>query len=218
MQEIEVIIFIMEIIGTIAFASSGAILAIKKNMDLFGVNVMALITAVGGGGIRDLIIGNIPPMMFRNSIYAIVALVAANVIFIVLYLCQNRETSEKFAVLYDDVMLWSDAAGLAVFTITGINTGIQQGFKENGFLLVVLGVITGVGGGIIRDIMANEKPYILVKHFYACASVCGAVTFVLIYGKIKFSLVALLSFSVTMLLRIFAIKYRWNLPRIGSKK
>lgn len=217
MQEIEFIIFALELIGTIAFASSGAILAIKKNMDLFGVNVMALITAVGGGGIRDIIIGNLPPMMFRNSIYVMVALLTANVIFVVLYMYQNRETSETFAVLYDDVMLWSDAAGLAVFTITGINTGIQEGFKDNGFLLVVLGVLTGVGGGIIRDIMANEKPYVLVKHFYACASVCGAITFVLLYDKMKFSLVVLLSFGVTMLLRILAIKFRWNLPRIRNK-
>lgn len=217
MQEIEFIIFALELIGTIAFASSGAILAIKKNMDLFGVNVMALITAVGGGGIRDIIIGNLPPMMFRNSIYVMVALLTANVIFVVLYMYQNRETSETFAVLYDDVMLWSDAAGLAVFTITGINTGIQEGFKDNGFLLVVLGVLTGVGGGIIRDIMANEKPYVLVKHFYACASVCGAITFVLLYDKMKFSLVVLLSFGVTMLLRILVIKFRWNLPRIRNK-
>ena len=214
--DIEIIILIMELIGTIAFASSGAILAIKKNMDLFGVNVMALITAVGGGGIRDIIIGNLPPMMFRDSIYVMVALFTANVIFLVLYIYQNRESSEKCAALYDNVMLWSDAAGLAVFTITGINTGIQQGFRENGFLLVVLGVLTGVGGGIIRDIMANEKPYVLVKHFYACASVCGAVTFVLLYGKMKFSIVTLLSFSVTMLLRILAFKYRWNLPRIRN--
>ena len=218
MQEIKNIIFVLELIGTVAFASSGAILAIKKNMDLFGVNVMALITAVGGGIIRDVLIGRFPPTIFSNSIYVILALAIANVIFLVLYLWQNKDTMKKFAIFYDDVLLWSDAAGLAVFTITGVNTGIQEGFQDNTLLLVVIGVITGVGGGIMRDIMANEKPYVLVKHFYACASVCGAITIVFLYGKMKFSVVALLSFSVTMLLRIFAIKFRWNLPKIENKE
>lgn len=218
MYDIDILIHVLELIGTIAFASSGAFMAIKKNMDLFGVNIMALITAVGGGALRDIIIGNLPPMMFRNSIYSIVALLTANIIFLVLYLFRNRKVNEKFTVLYDDVMLYSDAAGLAVFTITGINTGIKEGFSDNGFLLIVMGVITGVGGGIIRDIMANEKPYVLVKHFYACASVSGALVFVLLYKKTEFSVAVSLSFIVTMLLRILAIKYRWNLPRINSKK
>ena len=149
----------MEIVGTIAFASSGAMLAMQKNMDLFGICVLGVVTSVGGGVIRDLILGYTPPNMFRMPVYTIVALVVSILLFVLLYMRQNL-LQGKIAVVYDKIMTFFDAIGLGIFTVVGVNTARSLGYDQN-FLLIFVGVITGVGGGLLRDVMAQEKPYIL---------------------------------------------------------
>lgn len=208
----ELIIFMMEIVGTIAFASSGAMLAMQKNMDLFGICVLGVVTSVGGGVIRDLILGYTPPNMFRMPVYTIVALVVSILLFALLYMRQNL-LQGKIAVVYDKIMTLFDAIGLGIFTVVGVNTARSLGYDQN-FLLVFVGVITGVGGGLLRDVMAQERPYILTKHIYACASIAGALVCVYSGSRIGNLVSMTAGAAVVIVVRLLAMHYRWNLPRI----
>lgn len=202
----------MEIVGTIAFASSGAMLAMQKNMDLFGICVLGVVTSVGGGVIRDLILGYTPPNMFRMPVYTIVALVVSILLFVLLYMRQNL-LQGKIAVVYDKIMTFFDAIGLGIFTVVGVNTARSLGYDQN-FLLIFVGVITGVGGGLLRDVMAQEKPYILTKHIYACASIAGALVCVYSGSRIGNLVSMTAGAAVVIVVRLLAMHYRWNLPRI----
>lgn len=205
-------IFVMELVGTVAFASSGTMLAVRKEMDLFGVCVLGVTTSVGGGLLRDLILGITPPNMFRKPVYTMVALGVSVLLFLFLYV-QHSRMPGRFAAVYDRIMAVFDAVGLGIFTAVGINTARRVGFEQV-FLLVFVGVITGVGGGLLRDMMAQEKPYILTKHVYACASIAGA--FVCVFFEPTFgSLPSMMGgAAVVLLIRLLAMHYRWNLPRI----
>lgn len=208
----ETIIFIMELIGTVAFASSGTMTALKQDMDIFGVNVLAVITSVGGGVIRDIIIGRTPPVMFQRPVYAVTAMITCNLLFFIFY-CNRRMLENHFMAAYEKLMLILDAIGLGIFTATGVSTGMGTEHNGNYFLIVFLGVITGVGGGILRDILAIQKPYILVKHVYACASILGAAACVLLwpFGDIP---AMWCGAAAVLLIRILAIVFRWNLPKL----
>lgn len=213
----EIIIFIMEMIGTVAFAASGAMVGAKRQMDIFGICVLGVITAVGGGIIRDVILGITPPSVFHNPIYALVATVVSCLVFMVLYL--NQELLEgKFPITYDKIMIMMDAIGLAIFTVVGVNIGIRQGYLKNTFLLVFLGTITGVGGGLLRDIMAGMPPYIFVRHIYACASIVGALICVWIYRVFGETEAMVVSSIVILIIRYLAAHYRLNLPRLELKE
>ena len=169
-----IITFFMEMAGTVAFAASGAMVGVERNMDIFGVSVLGVVTAVGGGMIRDIVLGIIPPNVFTNPVYALVATITSCVVFLAFY--WKRQLLEgHMRRTYDRVMLVMDSIGLGIFTVVGVNTGIRSGYMDNVFLLVFLGTITGVGGGLMRDMMAGVPPYIFVKHIYACASIVGAV-------------------------------------------
>lgn len=208
----DTIIFIMELIGTVAFASSGALTAFKQDMDIFGVNVLAIITAVGGGVIRDIVIGRIPPVMFQKPVYAIVAMITCNLLFLVFY-CNRRLLENHFIVTYEKLMLILDAIGLGIFTVTGVSTGMASEYHSNTFLMLFLGVITGVGGGVMRDILAIQKPYILVKHVYACASLAGAILCTLLWSIGSLPAMCIGAGAVVVI-RVLAMVFRWNLPRL----
>ena len=205
----ETFILILELIGTVAFAASGAMTGIKKNMDIFGVCILALTTAVGGGVIRDLILGNTPPATFRNPIYATVALAAA----LVLFFPRVRRLLMHNTVLFDKAMFWMDTAGLGIFTVVGIRTAYAHVPQATVFLLVFVGVITGVGGGLLRDIMAGDTPYIFVKHVYASASLVGALLCGLLWHYAGEMLSMLLGSGAIILIRCLSAHFRWNLPR-----
>ncbi len=166
------IIFAIEIIGTIAFASSGAMLGIRKNLDIFGVVVLGLCVAVGGGIVRDIILGLTPPSAFRDPSYALTALVTAVLLFGIVYWKQEILTS-RYMEIYETIMNYCDAAGLGIFTVLGVYTGYEQGYRGR-FFLIFLGMLTGIGGGVIRDVLADTMPFILRKHIYAVASLAGA--------------------------------------------
>lgn len=194
-------LFVFELIGTVAFAVSGALVAVKKKMDLLGVAVLGMTTAVGGGIFRDLILGVTPPMAFREPVYALTAIGVSLLIFIPGLRRKLRSDNRLLLVM--------DSLGLGVFTAVGVQAGMGEG---RFFLAVFVGTLTGVGGGVLRDIFAGEKPAIFVRHFYACASIIGAVLCALLWklGEIP----AMLSgASVTLVLRLLAAKYRWSLPR-----
>lgn len=205
---------IFDLVGTIAFAISGTYVGIHKDMDIFGVNVLSMTTACGGGLIRDVLIGNIPPNMFLNPFYVFTALIIANVIFVLEY--KNKRLPSVVAPVYEKLLFCFDTLGLAAFTVDGVTIGVEAGYGDRWFLLVFLGFMTGVGGGALRDILADQTPDIFVKHIYALAAIAGGLTMVILFGLFESEQVSMLGgFFIVLLLRIFARKYQWNLPRIN---
>ena len=204
------IIFAIELIGTIAFVSSGAMLGIRKNLDIFGVVVLGLCVAVGGGIVRDIILGLTPPSAFRDPSYALAALVTAVLLFGIVYWKQEILTS-RYMEIYETIMNYCDAAGLGIFTVLGVYTGYEQGYRGR-FFLIFLGMLTGIGGGVIRDVLADTMPFILRKHIYAVASLAGAFVCQRLIGQNLYLALAA-GPAVVLVIRILASHYRWNLPR-----
>lgn len=210
------IIFVMEMVGTVAFAASGAMMGISRRMDVFGVCVLGVITAVGGGMMRDVILGNVPGAL-TEPVYVAAAVATALLIFAVLYFKRDMMQG-RFGLLYDRMMLVMDSVGLGIFTVVGVITGIENGYLANTFLLTFLGTLTGVGGGLLRDMMAGVPPYIFVKHIYACASVAGALTCVGIYRKFGQIPAVVISSLLVVAVRFLAAHYRWNLPHVEREE
>lgn len=192
---------ILEIIGTIAFSVSGAVVGIRKKMDILGVTILGIITAVGGGVIRDIIIGVIPPAAFRDPIYAVIAIIVALIVFLPFI-------SSKIN-LDDFIWVLADSIGLGAFTMIGVSSGTSF---DNVFLEVFLGAITGVGGGVIRDICAGDIPMIFIKHFYACPCIIGAIIFSVL-NEYNPDLAIVSGFITIIVLRLLAAKYKWHLPK-----
>lgn len=209
------IMMIMDVIGTIAFAISGAMTAVKKEMDIFGVNILAVTTAVGGGAIRDLLLGNTPPVMFRNPMYVLIAVLTANIVFLSLYF-HKLHVGKTIQHAYEVALFWFDTLGLASFTVNGVMIGVRSSTDTTLFLEVFLGVITGVGGGILRDVLAQEMPAIFVKHVYAVASLVGALFVGVFVGRLPNNLVLAGGFVIVVLIRYMAAINNWNLPRVAS--
>ncbi len=159
----EYIVFCMELVGTIAFAASGAMVGIDRRMDVFGVCVLGVVPSVGGGMVRDVILGNIPGALVR-PVYVVAA---ALLVFLVLYFKKGL-LQGKTGLLYDRVMLVMDSVGLGIFTAMGVMTGIRNGYLDNTFLLVFVGTLTGVGGGLLRDMMAGAALYFCQAYLCLC--------------------------------------------------
>lgn len=211
------IFLIIEVIGTIAFASSGAMVAIKKELDLLGVIVLGVTTAVGGGMLRDIILGNVPPGLFTKPVYVITAFLTVMALFMVVRLNQKILES-RYITAYEKMMNIFDAVGLAAFTVTGIDTAVLAGYEDYHFLSVFLGVLTGVGGGLLRDIMAGQTPYILRKHVYASASIAGAICYVFLADWMTGDASMIISAVLVILIRLLATRYCWNLPTATKKQ
>ncbi|MBQ2645406.1 trimeric intracellular cation channel family protein [bacterium] len=206
---------IIELIGIIAFATSGAMIAIKKNFDLFGIIVLGVITAVGGGAIRDIILGIIPPAMFKNSLYVFVAFLTSCIAFII-GITSNLKFKRNRKIVVD-IINFFDAVGLGVFAVTGTNTAIINGYSDNAFLVIFVGVVTGIGGGMLRDILAGKIPFVLYKDIYASAAIIGASLYYIMYinGVNAFVSVSS-SILVTILIRILASFFHLGLPKINK--
>ena len=205
----DLLVFILELIGTVAFAVSGAIVGVKKRMDLFGVIVLGVCTAVGGGVVRDLILGLTPPATFQDPVYT---LTAAGV-SVITFLPRVRLRLSRHEPLYDRLLLVMDAVGLGVFTVVGVQRAYQQSESYTLFLLVFVGLITGVGGGVLRDVFSGERPYIFVRHFYACASIIGAPICAVCWRWLGANASMLFGAAVIVVLRLLAAYYHWSLPK-----
>lgn len=209
----DTMLLVLELIGTCAFAISGAVLGITKRFDIFGVIFSGIITALGGGTIRDLLLGNLPPAMFRNYIYLIFAVATCLLTFIIASILKNK-FSENIVVI-DKVNNIFDAIGLGVFTIVGMNVAIRNGFVHNFFFVVFLGMTTGCGGGILRDVIVSEVPFVLKKRVYAVASIVGGIVYYLMYITFDQSAVlsAVVGITLIFVLRILASVFKWDLPK-----
>ena len=163
----DIIWYMFDMIGTVAFAVSGALVGVSRKMDIFGMAVLALATAIGGGVIRDVLLGYFPPNSLRNVVYVTVVLV---VTFIVFAIYNSRYHRNIMGPRSRASYLFADALGLASFTVTGASAGYTL-YPDLPIFIVLLGTITAVGGGILRDMLAQRVPSVLKEDVYALPSI-----------------------------------------------
>ncbi len=209
----EAVILAIELIGTFAFAVSGATAAVKARLDIFGTIVLGATTAVGGGVMRDVLLGITPPVMFIKPIYVLIAFITSLAVFLLEYF--HAATRPMRSVLYIRVINYFDAVGLSVFIISGCNSAISVGYFDNAFLVLFLGTLTGIGGGMLRDILICKIPNVLRKKVYAIAALAGAaVYYIMLYIGSDEIASMICGMAVVFLLRMFAFHFEWDLPRI----
>ena len=209
----ERILLILEIIGTVAFSVSGAFVAIKAKLDLFGVVFIGCITAVGGGILRDILIGAVPPAIFSNLHIVLVAVGASLIAFLLAYL--SKKHFDDIVVRIERVGNLFDSIGLAAFSVMGTEVAFTHGLSDNIALTILLGMLTGVGGGMIRDVLTNTTPYIFKKHIYALASIGGALVYYFAKEWIMVEILpSIIAMAFVITIRLLAAKYRWSLPKV----
>lgn len=212
-----IILFLLEIIGTMAFSTSGALVAIKSRFDIFGVIVIGCVTSVGGGITRDILIGNVPPTIFSRWYIIMIAILTAIVVFLIAY--RKRKKFKETQGKIEHINNIFDAIGLAAFTVMGTELAFTNGISSNGFLSVTSGVLTGVGGGLLRDIFTETPPYIFTKHIYAVAAIMGATLYYFTRLYVNNTLLpSIISIIFIIIIRILATKYRWDLPKINIEE
>lgn len=216
MQAANLFFEITEFVGIIAFAISGAMISISRRMDIFGVIFLGLVTALGGGAIRDLFLGVIPPRNFFNFEHLLCALLTSAAVFIL-----ARIFRDFFFKNYKKINLvvnFFDAVGLASFAISGVRLTIEAGYGGHDFFVVFMGVFTSVGGGMLRDVMSKEKPMIFCKNVYATAVLIGTVLYYILSYIISLPEIAamLITYAVIIITRLLAAKFRWDLPKIEN--
>jgi uncharacterized membrane protein YeiH len=200
---VPVLIQILDLFGTMAFAVTGAFKAIEHKSDIVGIIILSTITGVAGGVIRDIIFGKFPPTVVINPLYLVVTVVTGIVIFI-LY------PSIK---IHWNLFLKFDAVGLGVFTIIGASIAYNI-FGLNFLTMAFAGILTAVGGGILRDVFVNEVPLVFVKELYASTSFIGVIIlFVMLVMGINLYSATIPSILAVTSIRLLAMKYNWNLPR-----
>lgn len=198
---------IFEIIGTVAFAAAGALTGIQKRLDIFGVVMLALITAVGGGIMRDVLIGNTPPNAFMYPSFTLISLATAVVS------CFTYQWLSRF----NNLILFFDAIGLGAFTAAGANMAFTLDLPRL-FLVVMMGTLSGIGGGVVRDVLVSEIPFVFQKEIYAVASIAGAVALFYTKPYLPGSGPLYVCFFLTVAIRGLSMKYDLHLPVIGLKK
>lgn len=205
--------FICEVLGTAAFSVSGALTAVKHRMDIFGVAVLGIVTALGGGLMRDIILNISPPSLFANTLYLSIAVVSALVVFFILAKTRNLAVFIT-GKIFNWLLNVTDAIGLGMFTVIGVNIAVEahQGYQP--VFYIFLGMLTGVGGGVIRDILAGTIPKILNKHIYAVASLAGAVLYYYAQLFIESDGIIFIAAGAVIVIRILADYYCWNLPKV----
>jgi uncharacterized membrane protein YeiH len=208
MEKLQSFYYFLELAGTFAFAISGAVAARQRGLDLFGICALAFTVACGGGIIRDLCIGAIPPAGLKNWQYLVSAVIATG-LTVGLYSFVQR--------LNRPVILF-DAVGLSLFAVTGAQKALAYG--HNGEVAILLGITTAVGGGVLRDILLNRVPVILEKEIYASAALIGAVIVVLgnYLQWLSSDWVSVIALTTCFTLRILALRYHWNLPAPSNGK
>jgi len=199
---------IFDIMGTIAFAVSGAMVAIQRKMDIFGTIVLAALTAVGGGMVRDVLAGITPPMALCNITDFMLSIIIAILLSLIYSFWPFSAPNKNFLLWLYNVF---DTVGLASFTITGMLTGLSRDTGNPYVLPVLLGVITAVGGGILRDLMAHRMPAVLYKDVYATAALFGAVISCAMQNYADTITMAWVCFVLVIGVRFSALHYGWHL-------
>ena len=207
-------IYITDNIGVAAAAVSGAMIAIERKLDLFGVFFLGMITALGGGILRDVLLGEVPPRFFTNYLAIIIVIFMASAVFIIARYWNGWRNPQVKAKI-DQIHNLFDAIGLSAFTVTGVQVAMNAGYESNAFLCVCMGMTTGIGGGVLRDMMSRHTPYVLQKRIYAVASILGALLYwTLRYFEISVAITQIVAMLSIIIIRLFATIFHWNLPRV----
>ena len=200
-------LFIIDILGTFSFAVSGAFLAMQKKLDPFGVLVLSFVTAIGGGTLRDIMIGNLPVGWLRNETATLVIFFSA--IAAMLF--------SRFLKKFNTTLFIFDALGLGLFTIIGIEFGIAKEFSVG--VCIALGTVTACFGGVIRDVLVNDVPLLFHKEIYAMVAIAGGLAY---FGLKQIDLDENISKIICILLiftiRVLAVRFKWVLPQFYNKK
>lgn len=191
-------------LGTVAFAFSGALAGFNKQMDIFGIFVVAFATAMGGGMLRDVLIGNTPVIWMQDLTYLLVVAIGT----VIALIFRKR-------LLYLRLSLFLfDTIGLGIFTIIGIEKGIEAGLHP--IICITLGTMTGCFGGVVRDILCNDIPVIFRKEIYATICILGGLVFFLLKQiNLTNNLIYVLTSLLIIFFRLVAVKYKWSLPKIS---
>lgn len=223
-MELDAILLVIEVLGIISFSISGSLVSIDREMDLFGVIFLAIATSFGGGIMRDLIIGNIPPLFFGELIpFVGVSALTALLVFTLAYLFKGWYTRHEARIVL--INNYIDAVGLGAFAVSGVKICLAICEGGGAFLAISMGVISAVGGGMIRDVCLGDVPFVLRKRIYALAAIVGAMLYYLI-GVVIFTdgvvgdvVGSVVSVASVVLIRVLATHFEWNLPRvhIGDK-
>lgn len=196
------LLYSLDMLGTFAFAVSGALAGVRKEMDIYGISFLAVITAVGGGTTRDVLMGRTPPFVFVDYNYIYISVFAAFLVFMF-----HKHIAKTLTLL-----IYMDALGLGVFNIIGISVGLNHGIGYLGS--IALGVMTGTGGGMMRDVLTGETPFVLKREIYASACILGGASFIAMeLMGINRPVGLTLSAVIVILIRVLAIIKDWNLPK-----
>jgi uncharacterized membrane protein YeiH len=195
-------LYLLDLLGTAAFAASGALAGVRRGMDIFGVLMLGLVTATGGGTLRDLLLGDTPPFIFKNETYLYISIAVS---FAVFMLHRHLEFLEQ-------PLQFFDAIGLGTFVVIGTSKALVFNFGMVG--AVMMGVMTATAGGMIRDLLSNQVPMVLQKEVYASACMAGGFLLVLMHrAQLPGSLSVLAAALLVIAVRLLAIRYKWSLPK-----
>lgn len=195
--------YFLEILGTLAFAFSGALAGFNKRMDVFGIFVIAFVTAMGGGMLRDMLIGNTPVVWMKDLTYLFI--IALGTVTAIIF-------RKKLMYLRKSLFLF-DTIGLGIFTIIGIEKGIEAGLHP--VVCITLGTMTACFGGVVRDILCNDIPVIFRKEIYATICILGGIVFFILKEiNLTNDLIYLFTSSLIIIIRLVVVIKKWRLPRI----
>lgn len=201
------LLYTLDLLGTAAFAASGALAGVRRNMDLFGVLVLGLVTATGGGTIRDLLLGDTPPFIFKDETYLYLSLCVSVAVFLF------HRNIDRF----HHPLLYCDAVGLGTFVVIGTSKAIA--FHIGFFGSIMMGVMTATAGGMVRDMLSTHVPLVLQREVYASACLAGAaLLYLLHFTSLPGNYASLIAALAVIVLRLLAIRYNWSLPRASHNE
>lgn len=201
-----IIIFLLDLFGTAVFAVTGALRAIEHKYDIVGVIILATVTGILGGVMRDTILGIFPPHNFSDTIHIVLTTITAIIIFFLYHRLKK----------YENLFNIFDAVGLGVFTFTGASIAYSL-YSTNVVLIIISSLLTAFGGGILRDVLVREPPIVFTKEVYAVASFIGVIIFLIMVNlKLQFEYTAIVVIFVTTGIRLISIKLHWNLPKVKT--
>lgn len=201
-----IIIFVLDLFGTAAFAVTGALRAIEHKYDIVGIIILATVTGILGGVMRDAILGIFPPHNFSDTIHIVLTTITAIIIFFLYHRTKK----------YENLFNIFDAVGLGVFTFTGASIAYSL-YSTNVVLIVISSLLTAFGGGILRDLFVREPPIVFTKEVYAVASFIGVIIFLILVNlKIQFEYTAIAVIFVTTGIRLISIRLNLNLPKVKT--
>lgn len=201
-----IIIFVLDLFGTMAFAATGALRAIEHKYDIVGVIILGTTTGLLGGVMRDTILGIFPPYNFSDTIHVALTTITSTIIFFLYHRIKK----------YENMFNIFDTIGLGVFTFTGASIAYSL-FSTNIVLIIISSLLTAFGGGILRDVLVREPPIVFTKEVYALASFIGVILFlILVNVKVQFEFIAIAVIFVTTCIRLISIKLQLNLPKVET--